>query len=622
LSHFINYAISLFNKYNFAVPKPTNSTAETTSAIEMKGRLKFFRISIRVLCDDVSNCKRYYHSYKEEELELAEQIQVIYLKVPHDFFEILIVGINAELNSTEGTIRINYISASMNILQYFALKKTGQVLDESVGTIYESANHLFSVAAEESNILVDDTVINPTRLHFCVQKVIELRASISPDVVSETMAEEWKGAIEKHLDPVRENFDKSHDAVLIEFKQNSNKKSPNLISVSIVTSGIDLELSADIPVYLDQILNPTGNMLIYQPTQYRQVLLLYHIEEIIEQQVIPKNKLEERDWIMKCIEVSVPYIRTTMWMIDTNKNTILDLYKERNVDTCLRVLQKIKHDQKTVMVKGNSLVSFQVCRCMDVCRIANELSGITMKNSYMAMQSSYYRNELLILDIVNIRVRAREIYDTSKIAKQAKIQALFIDLNINELNLYSNLGGKFANLARVKFMQSPYSVRILNRSCITFVNRLMADAELIDEELKFDSNPEEYFIVESNELGRTTYLAQDIAECNPFAWENLHFSERQIQMKKSAKTFIIINIKSIGFLLNVEDVGVLKSLVETTGSTMEKTRLLLESKVTTRATIEAYFKSTIKLSESKKEEVKKHIVEEKLNDSSDSDSKI
>ena len=622
MSHFINYAIFLFNKYKFAVPTATNPKAEITSAIGIKGRLNFSRMSIRVLYDDVGNLKRYYHSYKGEELELPKQIQAIHLKLSYSFFEILIVGIKAELNSTEGTIRINYVSASNNILQYFALKKTGQVLDESVGTIYESANHLFSVAAEESNILVDDTPMNPARLHFCVQKVIELRASTSLNMVNETTTEECEYIIEKHLDSVRGNFDKSQDAVLIEFKQSSNKKSPNLILVNIVTSGIHLDLSADIPVYLDQILNPTGNMLIYQTTQYRQVLLLYHIEETIEQQVIQKDTLEERDWVIQCIEVSVPYIRTKIWMIDANKNTILDFYKERNVDTCLRVLQKIKHDHKTVMVKGNSLVSFQVCRCMDVCRVANELSGITMKNSYMAILSLYYRNELIILDIVNIRVRAREIYDTSKITGQARIQALFIDLNINELNLYSNLGGKFTSLARVGFVKSPYSVRILNRCCITYENRVMTDTKLIDEELKFDCNPEEYFIVKDNEPEKTTQLAKDVAECNSFDGENSDFSGRQIEMKRSAKTLIITNIKSIGFLINLEDVSILKSLVETTVNTIEKTMLLLKNKVTTRASIEAYFKSTIKLYESKKEEVKKHIVEEKLSDSSDSDSKI
>lgn len=294
--------------------------------------LEIFRISARVLFEDPKDFKRYYHPYKSEELCVEGQIQTITWKIPYNFFEFLLVNTQcqAKLDSQIALSgQMKYISITSNVLQNFALKRTGQVLDDSVSTIYASAHRAFAVQSEAPNFLAEDSVINPNRFHFCLQRIIEVKSSKAvPMTASNMITDECEATIEGHLPPVR-GMDESHDAVQFAFKLEKKQGKITgdqcinlfdrgarigddansvitLISVSVATAGIALELSPEVPLYLDHVLNPTGGILFQQPAQYARIAELYNTESLSPELSEMASVLEEFTGALKMPAIPPP----------------------------------------------------------------------------------------------------------------------------------------------------------------------------------------------------------------------------------------------------------------------------------------------------------------------------
>eukprot|EP01022_Parablepharisma_sp_SALTPOND_P019582 TRINITY_DN3371_c1_g1_i1.p1 TRINITY_DN3371_c1_g1~~TRINITY_DN3371_c1_g1_i1.p1 ORF type:complete len:1473 (+),score=162.02 TRINITY_DN3371_c1_g1_i1:1179-5597(+) len=679
LTRFVNYAEFLFSTYNsnskcespgvsnnipVLAPKPTASPEKHRKAPSAETKLEVnvevFRVTIRMLFDDSTGFKRYYHPYKSEELPVEGPIPLAQWKTPYNFIELLIVNTNvtSQVSSemTECTGKVRYANLTTNILQNFALRRNGQVLDDSVATIYTSAHRAFSAVPEVPNFLVEDTAVNPNRFHFCVQRLIELKRPNSVHY-GQTVVDEWESIIDNHLDPLKTTIDQSQDAMNFclkvekregkitgdqrisifghDAKFNDSGSSISLISIEVNTSGIIFDLSPDAPIYFDHVLNPTGGMLLHQSVQYTHIFELYNtdalslklsgMEEVAEEvkeviplpERIPVSQSESKDWILQKLVIEIPYIRVKAWIMDIKKNQILDYYKDRNVDSCRHTLERIKNPNSSkspLYLKENPLAILQVCRCMDLCRLADNLSGGygKLSTSISPVQYLYYRDELVVLDVVKVSVNAKEIHESAMVTGRLMIQALLADFKIGGANLYANLNGKISWVAKAEFEQSPYSIRVMNRSRITHGNKMLADAEIVGDKVRLEYSPEEVknttsekLMPKESEIGiiDTTQKKEvkvsfqpgsEGEKYNPFMWEASEFMDRETQMKQYARTYVAAKLKGISIVLNLESIPGLGNFAECCNDTIYKMLSILEDKANVMNEIEGYLKDSMK----------------------------
>lgn len=703
ISHFIEYASALFNTYenpdNLKIPEikpipiPTNSPPKPSSPTMEKAKkpaspmnnsqkidanLEIFRITVKILLDDPGLSSKCYFPYKSEDLVIEGQIPGIQLKTPNSFFEILLVNTGSTYkknnNISEISGHLKYLLVSTNLQQNYAFKHNGQLLEESSSTIYASAHRAFSIPMEAPNILLEENSLNPNRNHFCVQKLLEIRApptSSSMAAQYKTVAEQWEKIIDVNTGIPKLNkkiVDEIKYALKFELKMElvdgkivsdqhlstflhdprkiySGNSKINMLNIALQTSGICIDFSPESLIYIDHIFNPTHSMLIDKFQQYSQILELYNTEplyksklsgellEVVEKvtEVLQINEPFKappedngKNWILQKICVKIPNIKLKVWMLDSRKNLIIDYYRDRNVEICRKALAMAKNENSQKgELRETQFEMTQTCRCMDLCRIADNLSGHSLKASATLYSAPYlyYRDELLVLEIENINLTIREICDSAAISGQLILQGLLTDISIGEVLLYANLEGKMRNLSKIEFSQSPYSIRIVKRDKITPSNRLLVDAEIVNDKVKIEYKPnlkipENYSSEENTPKIKETEIAvietsaskkdnngvvkvsvqidNEEIKNNPFMKESSEFSDRENHMKLNGRTYVDIKLKSVNFVVNLDSIPQIINFLNTTNDTMFKVQSFLENTGPVFREIEAYIRDFYK----------------------------
>ncbi len=267
----------------------------------------------------------------------------------------------------------------------------------------------------------------------------------------------------------------------------------------------------------------------------------------------------------------MPFIRAKCWILDPKRNQLFDFYRDRNVDSCKQFLDKMRSPapagkaQQQTLLRDNPYAMVQICRCMDICRVSDMLSGKYNREaaSLATYQYMYYKDELLVLDVLGLSLSAREIYESSAMNGRIVIQALLADAKLEGINLYGHIEGRMRWLGRTQFATAPYSVRFVSRDRITHSNKLLADAEIVGDAVRVEYKAEENAVASSEpEPGARESEIGVIEPCsvkannkevvqvdfqqegesekfNPFVREASEFLDRELQLKQSAKTVLV-----------------------------------------------------------------------------------
>ena len=269
----------------------------------------------------------------------------------------------------------------------------------------------------------------------------------------------------------------------------------------------------------------------------------------------PANK----NWVLKECNIRISYIRIKIWLLGL-KNPLYDFLRERNIDSCKQVLDRLKSVAKAQQfLRENPFAMIQICRCMDICKIADVLGGREAPSNYEPFR--YYQNELIVLDIQTITAKLQDIYEATASSGSIIRQAFIADSIIEGINLYGNIGKDMQLLGRFEFVTSPYSIRFAQRDIITNSNKNIADVELtensarveyINKESKNEINEQnnrkrrtqsEFGIIEPNSStmnGVEVNFQMENEQFNPFTKEVSDLCDKEIELKQKST-----NVKKI-----------------------------------------------------------------------------
>ena len=255
----------------------------------------------------------------------------------------------------------------------------------------------------------------------------------------------------------------------------------------------------------------------------------------------PSNK----SWIIKEANIRVSFIRTNIWLLGL-KNPLYDFLKERNIDSCRQVLDRLKSVAKAQQfLRENPFAMTQICRCMDICKIADVLSGRDSPANFEPFR--YYQNELIVLDIQTITAKIQDIYDKSGSSGSLIMQAFIADAKIEGINLYGNIGKDMQFLGRLEFNTSPYSARFVQRDNITNSNKNIVDAEIAENSARVEyvSKEGQILINEQNNRKRSNQSEFGIIEPNSSAMNGWKLISKLItiniiHLPKKCQIYVIV----------------------------------------------------------------------------------
>ena len=537
------------------------------SMIQIQATATLNRLTVRVLFDD-AEFKRYYHIYKPEELLIEDEIPIAKWKIPYNFFEMVIVKTSANLqipSLTEMSLGFSmaYISLSSYSLQSFAIKKGGQLLDDSA--IYASVHRVFSMGSlEPPNFLSEESSLNQNRFHFCRQKILEIRKGKDEKVepgsevlgLAKIEANCREKAIEGNFNVVKkEGKVQRPEKICLSIYEKGYTGSLNPVetnmmsygSIKMVLSGIFLEFSFEIPLYLDKILNPSYGMLLSNvkiQEKYANIKRLYvysklgGVEGALMQSELKamfalshqakqaNDKPEQKNqcinqaaqlktFILKDLEVDIPFVRVKLFMLDES-NPLLNYIKDTEIDLCQAALRRYSSKtptaaQSSTYIKPDPLINAQICRCMDLYKIYSNASAqgnapgagsaVPLNSVYGGMSyygkeekgrglvMAYYKPNLVMVDIGPISVQASEIYTIA--ANNVIIpQAMIFRFNIKSLIAGISQDGECINIGKLEFNNDITTIEIVLRDKITESNKIIV-SDFIEDPDKEDAGEKE-----------------------------------------------------------------------------------------------------------------------------------
>ena len=663
LTHFIDYASFIFDTYQkrkscsepvqvdevkepVEVVKPIkkshmkSKTPETT----IKLNIQILRTTIRIQFEDFMQSKRYFEIYKHNDLLIEGNIPSPQLKFSYSYCELLLVNTRADVILDSRVIEckgsIHYAGVTMNLLQDFALRKGDQSLEDSSDTIYESTHRIFSITSESINFLTEENFLKLTQCHFCVQPILEFRSKKSLRG-EPTSSEEWEHIINNTIGKDKDTYDNSQNGISFALKLEKRKgeitcdhmmsifEDPNLaearsllniVTVELSTSGLLLDLSPDALIRLLQIFIPTENMILQNQKDYKEILELYNtdimnikmkgmgrmINEVKELLPITENIRENvaaapdrsKDWILESFNIKIPFIRAKIWIIDKNKSPFYDYYEERYIGVCRDVLETMKNPSAykcKIYLKENPYTTLQACRCMDMYRMSN----LVLKKTETT-QCVFYRDELVIIDIMGIKAVMREKHEKSIIRSRFVIQALLTDFSIDKINAYTNLGEEMKQILRITFAKSPYSVRVIRRDRITNENKMLEEAEINSkkkEEFHEEDKETKIGVIETLQVEGVKVSFQntsDKATHNLFAAETCDFSEREAHLKQFSKVLILTRIEESTVITNIKEIMKFLDYIESFNDTLYKVTSMMERMSNVMKNAESYLNDIIK----------------------------